>query len=332
MTERNSTPATRRAVHRRMAAPFGLLLAAVLIFGPLSPATARAEMDVGLNCYKVRDPVRLGGFAPLQLRTSFGGEECRLRRGAYLCTDDDMEALCYRAHCKGADLPRTIAVEDDVAPSGRELKLRRSRLLCLAATASPATCGNGLLDEGEECDPLSAGGPCAGACGLDCHCIGHCNGVPATILGTAGADEIYGTEGNDVIQAGGGNDIVFAGGGDDVVCGGRGHDQVHGEEGRDVVLGGPGDDTLSGGDGDDALMGGAGSDAVFGGEGDDVVSGGRGRDALHGGVGADQMEGGDGDDLLVGDASEGDSCDCGDGIDSSSAGCWSETSDCENVL
>src|SRR5215207_3017858 len=47
-----------------------------------------------------------------------------------------------------------------------------------------------------------------------------CVGVPATIVGTEGNDNLVGTEGRDIIVALGGNDRVQALGGDDAVCGG----------------------------------------------------------------------------------------------------------------
>jgi Ca2+-binding RTX toxin-like protein len=122
----------------------------------------------------------------------------------------------------------------------------------------------------------------------------------ATILGTAGNDNIYGTNGSDVIAAGAGNDQIHGLGGDDYLCG---------EGGRDIV---------TGGSGDDQLYGGQGGDALFGGSGDDFLSGGKG---------ADQLEGGSGDDYLQGDGivnSRGDSCDGGDGLDTALDDCESK--------
>lgn len=64
-----------------------------------------------------------------------------------------------------------------------------------------------------------------------------CQGLRATIVGTARANTITGTDRRDVIVAGAGNDRVNGGGGDDVICAG---------DGADVVLGGAGDDRLYG--------------------------------------------------------------------------------------
>ncbi|CAM3580114.1 hypothetical protein NOZE110980_05310 [Nocardioides zeicaulis] len=93
-----------------------------------------------------------------------------------------------------------------------------------------------------------------------------CEGRPATIVGTAGDDELTGTSGDDVIVALDGNDEVDAGAGDDVVCGDAGADVLAGGEGDDRVLGGtnglapllesepePRGDTLVPGPGDDLV-------------------------------------------------------------------------------
>jgi hypothetical protein len=78
-----------------------------------------------------------------------------------------------------------------------------------------------------------------------------CNGLAATIIGTAGDDTLVGTAGADVIVGLAGNDILSGGDGADSICGG---------DGGDDISGGAGDDVLIGDDGDDVLMGGSGSD------------------------------------------------------------------------
>ncbi len=93
-----------------------------------------------------------------------------------------------------------------------------------------------------------------------------CQGLAATIVGTAGDDVLAGTPGPDVIVALKGDDTVNAGAGDDIVCGGRGTDKLDGQYGNDrlygernglrpredqpatnvgdVLAGGPGDDVI----------------------------------------------------------------------------------------
>ncbi len=78
-----------------------------------------------------------------------------------------------------------------------------------------------------------------------------CQGVNATITGTAGDDRLVGTRKKDVIDGLGGNDTVTGKGGNDVICGGPGND---------VLLGGAGNDKISGGSGADIVKGGGGKD------------------------------------------------------------------------
>ncbi|MGI9602338.1 MAG: calcium-binding protein [Acidimicrobiales bacterium] len=101
-----------------------------------------------------------------------------------------------------------------------------------------------------------------------------CEGVPATILGTEGPDEISGTPVRDVVVALGGADHITSGAGDDLICAGdgadrveagRGHDAVHAQAGADTVDGGGGRDFVHGGPGVDELRGGLGKDRVWGG-------------------------------------------------------------------
>lgn len=96
-----------------------------------------------------------------------------------------------------------------------------------------------------------------------------CLGLPATIVGTAGADILTGTPGADVIVGLGGDDVIRGLGGNDRICGGGGDDVLYGGVGNDRVRGGAGDDSLIGRRGDDRLRGGAGVDEANGGLGRD---------------------------------------------------------------
>ena len=87
-----------------------------------------------------------------------------------------------------------------------------------------------------------------------------CNGKPATIVGTDGADKLSGTPAADVIVALGGNDKVSGLAGNDTICGGAGKDTLKGGKGNDKLFGEAGKDTLKGGPGNDKLKGGAGKD------------------------------------------------------------------------
>lgn len=145
-----------------------------------------------------------------------------------------------------------------------------------------------------------------------------CNGLVATIVGTAGADVLTGTPGDDVIVSLGGNDRVFAGRGDDTVCTGPGNDFAKGQQGSDELFmgagrdiafgnaggdfinGGPGNDVLWGGVGPDGILAGSGNDTIHAGHGNDIAFGGVGHDKLNGSTGADDLNGGQGDDTITG--------------------------------
>ncbi|MEV5002742.1 calcium-binding protein [Nocardioides sp. LML1-1-1.1] len=107
-----------------------------------------------------------------------------------------------------------------------------------------------------------------------------CAGRTATIVGTAGDDDLQGTPLPDVVWLGPGNDRFRGDSGNDIICGGAGRDSINGEYGNDIILGESGADRLAGGPGDDSLSGGTGADAFAGGAGDDRINGGRDRDLL----------------------------------------------------
>jgi RTX calcium-binding nonapeptide repeat (4 copies) len=99
-----------------------------------------------------------------------------------------------------------------------------------------------------------------------------CQGEKATIIGTAGADELTGTFGPDVIAGLGGNDTIRAGDASDIVCGGSGDDRIYGSWGDDSIDGDAGDDEINGVYGDDTMKGGSGSDTLVGSSGTDVCT------------------------------------------------------------
>lgn len=97
-----------------------------------------------------------------------------------------------------------------------------------------------------------------------------CQGKKATLIGTAGKDNIKGTAKRDVIVSFGGNDKVNGGGGNDVLCGNGGKDKLVGGKGKDLLVGGPGNDKLLGNAGKDTLSGQGGKDTCNGGPGPEV--------------------------------------------------------------
>jgi hypothetical protein len=116
----------------------------------------------------------------------------------------------------------------------------------------------------------------------------RCAGRQATIIGTAGPDELRGTRQVDVIAGRGGDDEISGLGRGDVICGGRGEDSLAGKGGADALHGGGGGDRLRGSGGADALRGNGGRDDLGGGGGKDALDGGSGRDRCRGGAGKDE--------------------------------------------
>jgi len=136
-----------------------------------------------------------------------------------------------------------------------------------------------------------------------------CNGLTATIVGTAGNDTLVGTAGNDVIAGLAGDDTIDGAGGDDVICGGLGNDGITGGTGVDTVSYAEsatavtvdlGAGTASG-EGTDTL---AGIENVTGSALADKLTGNASANVLRGAAGADTLDGGPGDDRLDGGAAK----------------------------
>lgn len=128
-----------------------------------------------------------------------------------------------------------------------------------------------------------------------------CGGQVATIVGTAGPDDLDGTPGPDVIAGQDGNDFINGYEGNDRICGGGGNDIIRAGAGNDRVWGGVGWDIILGDEGADVLRGGAGADVIHGGAGDDRLFGQAGADNLDGDAGIDTVTGGLGTDTCYGE-------------------------------
>lgn len=160
------------------------------------------------------------------------------------------------------------------------------------------------------------------------HAAPECFGKRATIVGTAGDDQLIGTPRADVLVGLRGDDQIIGRAGNDRICGGRGFDGidffqaggrvvvnltlgkartprgrdsvssielVRGSLFADVIIGNAKRNYLDGSGKDDRLRGKAGNDSLFG------------EDTVYGdlpAIGNDIMYGGDGDDSLTGDYNE----------------------------
>ena len=111
------------------------------------------------------------------------------------------------------------------------------------------------------------------------------------------------------------SDFVFGLGVPASLDGGPGYDELSGSIGNDTLIGGVDNDVLRGGGGLDHLDGNPGEDRLFGAKGVDVLNGGPGNDDVFGGLGNDNLEGGSGKDLLDGLQGRKDRCNGGGGKD-----------------
>jgi RTX calcium-binding nonapeptide repeat (4 copies) len=137
-----------------------------------------------------------------------------------------------------------------------------------------------------------------------------CNGLIATITGTAGDDVIEGTSGDDVIYDASGNNKITSRGGNDTICTGAGNDTIDSGDGADYVDAGGGDNEIwLRGEGD-TLIAGAGNDTIDSGDGADTVDAGDGANKI--------FLRGENDTLIAGDGN--DTIDSGEGADTVQAG------------
>lgn len=139
-----------------------------------------------------------------------------------------------------------------------------------------------------------------------------CFGKSATVVGTAGDDNLVFGPG-DVVYAAGGNDIISSdesqtftayicgGAGSDIIRGGRGVDYVHGDDGADSINGGYGGaDTLLGDGGDDHIDDFDDFDYPdYDDPGTDIVRGGADNDVLNTACGSDKVYGDAGQDTIT---------------------------------
>jgi len=109
----------------------------------------------------------------------------------------------------------------------------------------------------------------------------RCAGRVATVVGTAGDDEIdlSSRRRPQVVVAKGGDDLVYGTMYTDRICGGPSNDRLFTMDGRDILKGGPGTDRFP--DSGKRIVGGPGADRIYLHTGDRVtVLGGKGIDHL----------------------------------------------------
>jgi hypothetical protein len=155
-----------------------LLAASVLWAAALAPP-ATAQVADHLECYKIKDPVKLNGFADLET-PQFGLDPgCKIAKAKLFCapatktvleasdgstpiTPVDFSAapapgdrICYAVKCPKEELPDQEVTDQFGTRTVEKLK---AKMVCTPAVKGSSFCGNGTIDAGEQCEPGDLGG------------------------------------------------------------------------------------------------------------------------------------------------------------------------------
>jgi uncharacterized repeat protein (TIGR01451 family) len=271
----------------------GILAGALLvaIFAPTGMGSAAQPVTANLQIKKTDspDPVRVGQ----QLTYTIAVEDLgpspatgvtvtdNLRKGVDLVSATGPSGACA---VQGGKIACPVG---SVKPIGVNYGGAAATVTIVVVPRSSGTIHNTATVKGDQKDPVSANDKSTAT--TQVLAAPTCHGVPATISGTAGDDELIGTPGPDVIVAFGGNDRIVSEAGRDLICAGSGRDYVGAGTAADKVFGGAGRDRLLGRGGPDLLEGGAGNDVLKGGRGSDRLRGGGGIDLCLGGAGSDSV-------------------------------------------
>ncbi len=277
----------------RQAFSVALGVIAIVALGLVSAVSAAPSETANLKITKSDspDPVRVGS----QLTYSIGIENLGPAAATGVTVTDN--------------LPRGVDLVSATGPSG-SCTVQGGKVTCPVGSLNPVgvnyggapatvtivvtprdtgTIRNTATVKGDQKDPVNGNNKATASTRV----LGAptCRGVPATITGTAGDDELLGTRGPDVIVGLGGDDRILARAGRDLICANSGSDYVRGGTAADRIFAGAGRDRVLGQGGPDLLKGQGGGDRLKGGRGSDRLRGGRGSDVCRGGPGADSIRG-----------------------------------------
>lgn len=274
---------------RLVSVSLGALMLAVLALAGVGSAAQPGTANLQIKKTDSPDPVRVGQ----QLTYTISVEDLGPSPATGVTVTDNLprrvdlvSATGPSGACAAQGGKITCAV-GSVKPIGVNYGGAAATVTVVVVPRSSGTIRNTATVKGAQRDPVGANNKAIAITRVIA--AATCRGVPATISGTAGDDELFGTPGPDVIVAFGGNDRIVAEAGRDLICAGRGNDYVGAGTAADRVFGGAGRDRLLGRGGPDLLKGSAGND---------VIKGGRGSDRLRGGTGFDRCLGGPGRDSL----------------------------------
>jgi uncharacterized repeat protein (TIGR01451 family) len=286
----------RRLGFRRFVRPLGgvsigALLVAVLALPGLGSAAAPGTANLKITKSDSPDPVRVGQ----QLTYTIGVEDLgpspatgvtvtdNLPRGVDLVSATGPEGACT---VQGEKITCAIG---SLNPTGVKYGGASATVTIVVVPRRTGTIRNTATVKGDQKDPV--GGNNKATAGTRVIAAPTCRGVPATVSGTGGNDELIGTPGPDVIVSFAGADRIVTEAGQDLVCAGSGTDYVGAGTAADKVFAGPGPDRLLGRGGPDLLKGSGGNDVLKGGRGSDRLRGGAGIDLCLRGSGMDSLRG-----------------------------------------
>ena len=273
----------------------GAVAVTVLVFAAAAPAAAAATADVSVTNVDSPDPVTEGTVLGYELTVANAGPDTahQVKLIDVLPARADFLAFSTAAGVCHHPAKRKVVCRLGALDSGASAVVR----IRVRTTKASQIVNRATVNAAGDIDPVSANDHANQTTTvLAPPPPVTCAGRNATIVGTAGGDDLVGTIHHDVIQALAGNDRVQGGGGNDVVCGSGGNDAIAGQGGNDRLRGGTGDDQMRGGIGDDILYGIGGFDVLRGIGGFDRLYGGGGNDSLRGGGGSDRCVGGTGKD------------------------------------
>lgn len=261
---------------------------------PAPPAAA----DLSLTKTDSPDPVSTGAPLTYSIRVANAGPDAatsavvtdRLPKGVVFVSAESTQGSCAAVADKKKAQKITCALGAVASSAGPQYNATPIAItIRVLAPQKAGMISNTASVTGAPKDPDKGNNSATATTQVIAAPVPTCGGVPATIVGTPGADVLTGSAGDDVILAGAGSDRIFSFGGKDLICAGPGADLVKSGARSDKVLGGPGADRISGGAGADVLRGGHGPDRIRGGRGADLLAGGPGRDRCFGGPGRDLL-------------------------------------------
>ena len=277
-----------RGRHGRIGAAAALALGIVA----LAPAGALAQSDLAIDKTDSADPATVGQQYEYALAVSNGGPQPAdgvavtdtLPNRVDFVSVTASQGTCTlqgskRVNCELGSIAAGEGASIDILVKAMKAGTVSNTAEVSAATGDDPTPGNDTDTEATVIQEPGAGGQ-------------KCDGIPVTIVGTPGNDNLVGTDKRDVIDGLSGDDEIIGMQGRDIICAGKGNDVVKGRGNSDFVKGGGGEDRIRGNSGDDRLRGNGANDNIGGGRGHDILSGGKGDDDVcRGGKGRDSRRG-----------------------------------------